>query len=137
MLPVSAIFINCCMVTGYKARAIAISPESTRRFSSPSPRIPPTKSILLSERKSVMPNISRRMRSEDTVTSSIPIGSESLYVPSLAVSEYHLPSRYSEKLCSLAGAYTFSPMHSTVKFFSIAFMNSSGESPFRSRTTRL
>ena len=49
ILPVSAISINCFIVTGYKAKATFISPLSTRRFNSPRPRIPPTKSIRLSE----------------------------------------------------------------------------------------
>ena len=52
ILPVSAIVISCFIETGYSANAIFISPESTLFFNSPSPLIPPTKSILLSERKS-------------------------------------------------------------------------------------
>src|SRR5574344_2133713 len=51
ILPLSAISIICFIDTGYSARAIFISPLSTRRFSSLSPRSPPTKSILLSERR--------------------------------------------------------------------------------------
>ena len=86
--------ISCPIVTGYNANAIFISPLSTRLFSSPSPLIPPTKSIRLSVRRSVIPNISRSIRLEDTVTSRIPIGSLSSYVPSFAVKEYHLPSTY-------------------------------------------
>lgn len=50
MLPVSAMSINCFMDTGYRAKATFISPLSTRFFNSPKPRIPPTKSIRLSER---------------------------------------------------------------------------------------
>ena len=52
MLPLSAISIICFIETGYIAKATAISPLSTRRFSSPRPRIPPTKSMRLSVRKS-------------------------------------------------------------------------------------
>ena len=44
--------------TGYKAKATFISPLSTRRFNSPNPRIPPTKSIRLEVRKSWMSQIS-------------------------------------------------------------------------------
>ena len=43
------------METGKRAKAAAISPESTLRSSSSRPRIPPTKSIRLSFRKSVIP----------------------------------------------------------------------------------
>lgn len=93
MLPVSAMSISCFIVTGYNARATRISPLSTRRFSSPSPRMPPTKSMRLSERRSLMPNISSNMNFEEMVTSSTPIGSASSYVPGFAVSEYHLPLR--------------------------------------------
>ena len=64
MLPVSAMFISWSMVTGYKAKATAISPESTRLFNSPRPRIPPTKSIRLSRRRSVMPRMSRRIKGQ-------------------------------------------------------------------------
>ena len=52
ILPVSAIFSNCSIETGYRAKATFISPLSTRFFSSPNPRIPPTKSIRLEVRKS-------------------------------------------------------------------------------------
>ena len=44
------------------------------------PRIPPTKSIRLSERKSLMPKISSRIKFEEIVTSNTPIGSLSSYV---------------------------------------------------------
>ena len=52
MLPVSAMRMSCSIDTGNRASATAISPLSTRRFSSPRPRIPPTKSMRLSLRRS-------------------------------------------------------------------------------------
>lgn len=45
MLSVSAMSINCFIDTAYNARAAFISPLSTRRFSSPNPRIPPTTNL--------------------------------------------------------------------------------------------
>ena len=116
MLPVSAMSISCFIDTGYRAKAIFISPLSTLCCNSSSPRIPPTKSIRLSERKSFIPKISLRIRSEDIVTSSIPMGSLSSYVPSFAVKEYHFPSIYREKLCSFFGLYICTPFSSTMKF---------------------
>lgn len=64
----------------------------------------------------LIPKISLRIRSEDIVTSSIPMGSLSSYVPSFAVKEYHFPSIYREKLCSFFGLYICTPFSSTMKF---------------------
>ena len=47
----------------------------------------------LSERRSFMPRISSKIRLEEIVTSRTPIGSLSLYVPCLAVNEYHFPAK--------------------------------------------
>ena len=112
MFPVSAISIICFMLTGYRARAIAISPLSTRFLSSPSPLIPPTKSIRLSLLRSWMLRMSRRIKLDEIVTSRTSIGSLSLYVPSFAVNEYQLPSKYNEKLCSFVGLKISSPFFS-------------------------
>ena len=40
-----------------------------------------------------MPRISSKIRLEEIVTSRTPIGSLSLYVPCLAVNEYHFPAK--------------------------------------------
>ena len=53
----SAICISSATEVGNIANASAISPLSTRRSSSPNPRIPPTKSIRLSVRGSPMAKI--------------------------------------------------------------------------------
>mgnify|MGYP006975068058 CR=1 FL=1 len=88
---------------GIQSQATFISPLSTRRFNSPRPRILPPKSIRLSERKSLMPKISSRIKFEEIVTSNTPIGALSSYVPGLAVKEYHFPPKYREKLCKAPG----------------------------------
>ena len=137
MLPVSAMSINCFMLTGQRAKATFISPLSTRSFNSPRPRIPPTKSIRLSERRSLIPRTLSSMRLEEIVTSSTPIGSLSSYVPSLAVKLYHLPSKQSEKLCNACGLQISSPFSQTMKFLPTAAKNSSALKPFKSLTTRL
>lgn len=43
--------------------------------------------------KIFMPRISSKIRLEEIVTSRTPIGSLSLYVPCLAVNEYHFPAK--------------------------------------------
>ena len=93
ILPLSAMSIICFIDTGYNARAIRISPLSTRRFSSSRPRRPPTKSIRLSLLKSFMPRILSSMRRLDMSTSSTPIGSASSNVPGLATRLNQWPSR--------------------------------------------
>ena len=88
MLPLSAMSMICFIVTGCKAKATFISPLSTRCFNSPRPRIPPTKSIRLSVRKSLIPKILSKTKLERIVTSRTPIGSASLNVPGFALSLY-------------------------------------------------
>ena len=55
--------------------------------------VPVSYTHLLSERRSLIPNISSNIKLEEIVTSNTPIGSLSSYVPGFAVKLYHLPSR--------------------------------------------
>ena len=96
ILPVSAMVINWSMVTGYKAKAAAISPESTRFFNSPKPRIPPTKSIRVLVRRSLISSNLSNTRLDKTVTptSKVVVVVRAFF----GVKEYQRPSRYMEKL---------------------------------------
>ena len=76
MLPVSAISMSCFIDTGYRARAATISPESTRRLSSPRPRMPPTKSMRFDERRSVMSRMSRRIMSDERIPAAVEVKRE-------------------------------------------------------------
>ena len=77
IMPLSAMSVSCFMETGYSAKATFISPLSTLEDRASRPLIPPTKSMRLSVRRSLIPRSLSRTRVESTVTSSTPIGSES------------------------------------------------------------
>src|SRR5262245_18738970 len=75
MPPASDTASRSSMAVGQSAKATAISPELTRRSSSPNPRPPPTKSMRLSVRGSLTPRIGWIKLFVSNVIGNRPIGS--------------------------------------------------------------
>src|SRR5215475_2319190 len=81
---------------------MAISPDDTRRSSSDRPRAPPTKSIRLSVRGSVMPNNGSITLRARMVIGRRPIGSCGTSSGRI-VSRYQRPARYMPNSCDERG----------------------------------